>query len=352
VPEAQVCDKPMSSIMHRDPQSEVLRLVYGRFIGNAVCLAAKLGIADHIAAGRNRTEDLATVLNATPPSLRRLLKALASYGLLQETSDTWANTPAGSLLRGDVPNSLRDLARLFASQEHATSWLQLEHSVLTGGSAFEHAHGTDGFSYGRQVPAFDAIFNAAMSSVVGTVHRAIAETYDFSGVKLLVDVGGGHGRLMARILKRFVHLHGIVFDLPHVISGASTHLAEEGLASRCRVVAGDFFEGVPAGADAYLMTAILHDWDDNACVRILRHCRDVMHPTGRVLLGEFVLRPANEPDFGRIIDLEMLVVTGGGRERTASEFQDLLAQARLSLRRIIALPSGNSLIEAVRQTQN
>ena len=330
-----------------EPAGRVIDLIYGRYVGQAVCLAAKLGIADHIAAGCATTAALSLALNAKPEPLLRFLRALAAHGLLAETpAGTWTLTPAGELLRSGVPGSLASLARLFATREHALSWLALEHSVLTGESAFEHVHGLDGFSYAQTNETFNVTFNEAMSSIAGAIHRAIADAYDFSAIGTLVDVGGGHGRLMAAILAKFSHLRGIVFDMPHVVTGASAHIEALGLAGRCEAIAGDFFESVPEGADAYIMTAILHDWDDEACVAILRNCRRAMTASGRVLIGDFVLKPANQPDFGRVIDLEMLVMTSGGRERSAEEFREILARAELTIARIIPLPAGHSLIEA------
>jgi hypothetical protein len=280
--------------------------------------------------------------------LRRLLRALASQGLLVETAeDRWATTAAGDCLRADAPGSLRNLAVLFGTLAHSLSWIQMEHSVLTGESAFEYVHGQDAWRYARENPPWNDAFNAAMSDIAASVHRAIAEAYDFSGVRRLVDIGGGHGRLMIRILERFPALHGVVFDQPHVVNDVDWFMAERGLARRCQSVAGNFFESVPAGADAYIMTAVLHDWDDDACVEILRNCRSAMAPDGRILIGDFILMPPNQPDFGRLIDLEMLVMAGTGRERTEQEFCHILARAGLSLRKVIPLPAGTSLIEAV-----
>ncbi len=326
----------------------VLQLIYGRFVGQAVCLAARLRIADRIAEGRVQTGELVSVLGARPEPLRRFLRSLASHGLIIETAeDRWELSATGELLRGDVAGSVRDLAALFDMPAHAAAWLKLDHSVLTGEGAFGHVHGVHPWDYGKAHPSWNDGFNAAMSSIAGSVHEQIAHCYDFSGVKLLVDVGGGHGRLMARILDRFPQLHGIVFDQAHVVDAVASHMAERGLSARCRPVAGNFFESVPAGADCYIMTTILHDWDDESCVRILRNCRAAMAPNGRVLIGDFILKPANQPDFARLVDLEMLVVAGVGRERTETEFRGLLARAGFDLNRIVPLPAGTSLIEAI-----
>ncbi len=347
---ATAVDKAQVSGPNPKQVGHMLQLIYGRFVGEAVCLAAKLGIADLIVTGRDTTAKLAGDLDANQGSLRRFLKALASNGILAEQAeDHWKLTPTGELLRSDIPGSMRDLAGLFNTPEHANAWLAVEHSVLTGGCAFERVYGTGAWNYAQKHPEFNQAFNAAMSSVAGSVHQAIAHAYDFSGIDLLVDVGGGHGRLMAHLLARYPAMRGIVYDMPHVIGGAAAHLAERGLADRAEAVGGDFFDRVPSGADAYIMTAIIHDWDDERSEVILSNCRAAMKPGGRVLLGDFVLRPANEPDFGRLIDLEMLVMTSNGRERTEEEFRALLHRSGLRLNRIVPLPAGNSLIEAVRE---
>jgi len=345
-------DKAQSAGPDQAALRTLLHLIYGRFVGQAVCLAARLGIADRVAAGRERTDELASVLAANPDSLRRFLKALASQGLFVETAeDCWGLTETGSLLRGDVAGSLRDLAALFDSPAHAEAWLKLEYSVRTGNGAFGNVHGVHPWEYGRKNPSWNDSFNAAMSSIAGSVHQQIAYHYDFSDSKLLVDVGGGHGRLIARILERFPTLHGVVFDQPHVVEPVASYMAERRLSDRCRAVAGDFFERVPAGADAYIMTAILHDWDDDSCIRILRNCRAAMAPSGRILIADFILKPANQPDFGRLVDLEMLVVAGIGRERTEREFRNLLSRSGFALTQIIPLPAGTSLIEAIPGTR-
>ncbi len=329
------------------PQAHMLGLIYGRFIAQALFAAAAFGVADHIAAGTVQTAALARAVGAEPSALGRLLRALASQGVLSEIeSERWSLTAAGELLRGDVPGSLRDLARFFAAREHGSAWLALDHSLRTGKSAFEAVHGMDAWRFGLEHPEFAQVFNAAMTSLAGSVHRAIADAYDFSGIDVLVDVGGGYGKLMECILARNPQLQGIVFELPHVAAQTERVLQASAVAGRCRAVAGDFLTEIPVRADAYIMTAVLHDWDDEASLAILRNCRRAMKPRGRVLLGEFVLKPTDEPDLGRLVDLEMLVILGRGRERTAEEFRVLLDAAGLSLTRIIPLPVGTSLIEA------
>ncbi len=334
------------------PQAHMLGLIYGRFVAQALFAAAAFGIADHIAVGTVQTAALARAVGAEPSALRRVLRALASQGVLRETEpERWDLTAAGQLLRSDVPGSLRDLARFFAAREHGSAWMALDHSLKTGESAFEAVHGMDAWRFGLEHPEFARVFNDAMTSIAGSVHRAIADAYDFSGVDLLVDVGGGHGKLMECILTRNPRLRGVVFELAHVAAQTERALQASAVAGRCHALAGDFLAEIPVRADAYIMTAVLHDWDDEASVTILRNCRRAMKPAGRVLLGEFVLKPTNEPDLGKLVDLEMLVILGRGKERTAEEFRELLDTAGLCLTRIIPLPVGTSLIEAASKTR-
>jgi O-methyltransferase domain len=274
--------------------------------------------------------------------------ALSSFGLVREEggADCWELTPAGELLRGDVPGSMRDLARWFAADAHYAAWGALEHSVRTGESAFTAVHGEDCWDYLVRHPDLARAFNLGMSSLARSFHRAILDVYDFSGIGTLVDVGGGQGELMAAILARYPAMRGIVFDLERVMPETRAKLRERELDQRCQAVGGSFFDSVPRG-DAYIMTAILHDWDDERAVAILRNCRAAMNPGGRVLVGDFVLKPSNEPDSGKVIDLEMLVMTGSGRERTEAEFRRLFGEAGLEVTRTVPTPAGHCVVEGV-----
>ncbi len=208
------------------------------------------------------------------------------------------------------------------------------------------AHGQGCWDYMASHPEFARAFNLGMSSLARSFHSAILDVYDFSGIGTLVDVGGGQAELTAAVLARYPAMRGIVFDLERVMPETRAKLKERGLDQRCQAVGGNFFDAVPSG-DAYIMTAILHDWDDECAVAILRNCRAAMNPGGRVLVGDFVLKPSNEPDFGKIIDLEMLVMTGGGRERTEAEFRRLFGDAGLEVSRIVPTPAGHAVVEGV-----
>lgn len=327
------------------PQVALLQLITAGFAAQAAHIAVRLGLADQIAAGVRDTAALAAACDADRPTFARFLAVLASIGLLRREADgRWALTALGEYLRGDIPGSWRDFARWFGCDAHYAAFGALEHSIRTGQSGFTKTFGESGWSYMARDRETGLCFDHAMSSVSATAHPLIVASYDFFGVDTLVDIGGGQGELLSGILVRYPTMRGIVFDLPHVVEAARPRIAARGLGDRLTAVGGDFFAGAPA-ADAYIMTNVLHDWNDADSIAILKNCRKAMRPDGRVLIGDFVLRPVNEPDIGRLFDLEMLVLTEGGRERTEAEFAALLAAADLRLARVLPL-GGVSLIEA------
>jgi SAM-dependent methyltransferase len=248
-------------------------------------------------------------------------------------------TPTAEPLRSDVPNSLRDVAIFWGEDWHWEVWGKILYSVRTGKTAWAQMHGDDVFEYFERNPEAGAIFNRAMSSFSGLATKAVVEAYDFSDIETLIDIAGGHGRLLAGVLEAYPSMRGVLFDLPHVIEGARR-------VSRCEYVSGDFFASVPSGGDAYIMKHIIHDWDDDRALKILRNIREAMNPDGRVLLVEAVIASGNNQDFGKLLDLEMLV-SPGGKERTATEYEELFTRAGLRLTRIVPTQSPYSVIEAV-----
>jgi ubiquinone/menaquinone biosynthesis C-methylase UbiE len=232
--------------------------------------------------------------------------------------------------------------------EQYQAWGGVLHSVRAGQPAFDQVYGTSYFEYVARNPDAAAIFDEAMTSYTTQVAHAVVATYDFSSAKSLVDVGGGEGMLLATILRANPSTRGILFDLPHVISRASGPLERSDVGDRCQTVAGDFFRSVPDGADTYLLAQILHDWDDDHSRTILTNCHRAMQPGGKVLVIELVIPPGNEPFIGKWLDLHMLVLQTG-RERTAAEYQELLASAGFQLTRVIATESGASVVEGTRE---
>ena len=329
------------------PQQQLLQFASGYFVTQSLHVAARLGIADLLAEGPLPSAELASRTGTDEPSLYRLLRCLAALGVFQETgSRTFALTPLAELLRAGVPGSMRAAVIMIGDPEHYRAWGELEHSVRTGEPAFDHAFGMGVFDYFERHPEAAAIFDQAMTDL--TDAEAIADGYDFSGLGTVVDVAGGHGSLLAAILRANPHLQGVLFDLPHVIERAKKprFLAGE-LAGRCRFEAGSFFETVPAGADAYVMKHIIHDWDDDHCLRILAHCRAALRPEGKLLVVDAVIPPGNEPHPGKMMDLNMLVMTHGGRERTEEEFRSLFERAGFRLARVVPTRATVSFVEGV-----
>jgi SAM-dependent methyltransferase len=318
--------------MQADPAQLLLDHIRGAWVAPAVCAAAELGVADALAGGPRDADALAEVVGAHPGALYRLLRALADLGVLRELEGrVFALTEAGELLRRDHPESLRGFAVMLGSRWHRRAWSGLADAVRTGESAFERAFGP-AFAYFRDHPEAGEVLNDAMTSVSSALVWPAVREHDFSPYGTIVDVGGGHGALLARILAAHPKSNGVLFDLPHVIEGAGEPLARAGVMDRCVLMGGDFFTMVPPGGDAYLLCNIVHDWGDDDAARILANCRKAMTGEGRVLLVEAVIPdPPREPAAATVIDLEMLVIARGARQRTASEFAELFGRAGLRL---------------------
>jgi hypothetical protein len=312
-----------------------------------IYVAARLGIADQLAQGPQPVAELAKRTDAEPRALYRLLRALASLGLFAETADgTFELTPSAHLLQRDVPGSLHGLALLYGDEWLWQAYGRMLYSVQTGAPAFDQVHGQPLYGYLEQHPEAAAAFYGAMSAYSGQEVAALLATYDFGDVTKLVDVGGGHGALLAALLRAYPTMTGVLFDLPPVIVEAQRCLVEGWVADRIEWVAGDFFQGLPTGGDLYLLKSVLHNWDDEQCITILKHCRQGMNQTGRLLVVERVIPPGNEPAEAKLFDINMLVVVGG-QERTAADFQALLHAAGFRLTRIMPTASPHSLVEGV-----
>ena len=328
------------------PPATLLQMMTGYWVSQALHVAAKLGIADLLADGPVDCEDLAAATDTHAPSLQRVLRALASVGVFTEVSPgSFALTPLAELLRTETPGSMRALAIMYAEEQYR-AWGELLHSVRTGEMAFDHQFGMGYFEYLAQHPEADRVFNEAMTGWTHQLVGAVVDTYDFSPFKTIVDVGGGYGSLLAAILRSNPGTRGILFDLPHVIARAEEQLVAAGVADRCTFVGGDFFAAVPTGGDAYVLSQILHDWDDKRCVAILGQCRRAMPDHGKLLVVELVLPEGDEPFLGKWLDLHMLVLLGS-RERTAAEYDTLFRAAGFKLARVVPTPPGPSVVEAV-----
>jgi hypothetical protein len=313
---------------HDAPRSALAlrRLVNGYQVTQALHVAAVLGIADLLADGPRSSDDLAAATETHPGALYRLLRALAGVGVFREEEDRrFALAELGACLRSDAPEPVGGWAAFVGEPYQWQAWGALLYSVRTGANAFRHVHGIDSWSFRARHPELSASFDRAMTSLSRQVVSAVLETYDFGRFGHLVDVGGGNGAVLAAILAKYPTAHGVLFDQPHVVSVAGPILAAAGVADRCQVVGGSFFETVPAGGDAYILKAILHDWEDDPCVQILQTCRRAMAEGTALLVIERELgRPNQDPD-PKFSDLNMLVGPMG-QERTPAEYAALFAK--------------------------
>jgi hypothetical protein len=324
-----------------------LRLLNGYQVTQAIHVAANLGIADLLKAGPVGADDLATATGSHPRSLYRLLRALAAVGIFHEgTKQEFSLTVMGERLCSDSATPVGPLAKFIGRPYMWEAWAHLSHSIRTGENAFRHTHGVGNFEYRSQRPEEEAIFDQAMTGNSKGVAEAIMAVYDFSQYRLIVDVGGGQGAMLASILAAYGGVRGIVFDQPHVVARAETVLRTAGVADRCDAASGSFFEGVPGGGDAYLLKAVLHNWNDDASITILRRCRKVISVDGKLIVIERVVAPPNEIPDGKFSDLNMLVEPGG-QERTAEEFHALFAAAGFRLTNVKSTGTRWSVIEGM-----
>lgn len=335
------------------PAAAAIQLALGYQVAHAVYVATRLGVADLMGAGISESLEIARRTGTRPDLMRRLLRALAAFEVVKESGeDTFELTCVGECLRAESASSVRPLILMYGSDHARQMFGCLQECVATGKSAFELAFGSaNGFQYLDSHPDLADLFNNGMSAASSFTGPAIAGAYSFAGVRHLVDVGGGHGTVLGTILKAHPHLYGTLFDLPSVVEGASIRLADEDLAGRCNVVAGDMFDAVPPGADRYLLAHVVHNWDDVRAVTVLRSCRRAMGNGAKLVILDRVMPERIEPDDAArgnaLVDLMMLVRTTGGRERTAAEFEALLAGADLKLERIISLQISEALLEAM-----
>lgn len=325
----------------------LMQMATGEVVAQLIAVTATLGIADHLAEGPKSSEHLAQAVGAHPRALYRVLRALASLGVFAEDSEgRFGLTPLAEPLCTQAPDSMH--ARVsFAGQEWWWRvWGNLLYSVQTNQPAFPHVYGVPVFDYFQQHAEAAAVFHAGMAQVTGPEAAAVVAAYDFSGITTLTDIGGGQGALMTAILKAYPQARGQLFEVPSALAGARQVLATAGLTDRCELIPGDFFSSVPAGGEIYMLKDIIHDWDDEHALTLLKNCRQAMTPAARLLVIERVLPPGNAPFFGKLVDIGMLVLTGG-QERTEAEYAALLTAADFQLTRVIPTQSAASVLEAV-----
>jgi SAM-dependent methyltransferase len=329
------------------PQPPALFLMAtGYWLSQAIYVAAKLGLADFLKDGPQSCSALAVATGADGQSLFRLMRALSSAGVFaQVEDDCFALSRAGECLQSDVPGSLRAIV-MTIGEIHYQAWGDLLRSVRTGSPAFNKVFGTGLFEYLQRNAEAADVFNRGMTDLSSLLAYAVLMAYDFSGISSIVDVGGGQGKLLRNIVQLNPGIKGVVFDLEPAIETAREHLSSDLCGGRCSSVAGDFFSSVPEGADAYILSGVIHDWNDDHSIRILNNCRTAMARNGRLLLVEMVVPEPGVNCFSKLLDLNMLVMTGG-RERTKAEFNTLLDAASFRLTRIVPTIAPQCVIEAV-----
>jgi hypothetical protein len=324
----------------------ISQLLNGAHVAGAVSCLAQLGIPDLLEAAPRSAEDLASAIGANPQALYRLMRATACVGVLSEGPDKrFSQTPMSAVLRRDADPSLRSFAIMGGLEWHGRGWSHLEYCVRTGKPALEQIYGAPVFEYLKQNPAQGQIFNDAMTELSMIDSPAVAEAYDFAGIHSIVDIAGGHGLLLATILKKNPHLRGTLYEMPHVLEGAKNGPLAP-VMDRCTLASGDMFSSVPAGADAYIMKHIIHDWPDDLCVGILKACRTSVNAGGKLLVVDNVIQSGNDFSPGKFLDLQMLIFPSG-RERTEQQFRDLFAAAGWRLNRIISTAVPDSIVEGV-----
>jgi hypothetical protein len=326
----------MSDNLH----DQLNRLVSGYWYTQTIYVAAKLGIAEFLKDGPRPVQELAEATETNSRALRRLLRALASIGIFAEDQGRFRLTPLAECL---LDPSTKAMATMRGEFQYR-AWGELLYSIQTGESAFEKQHGKPIFDYFSENPETGKIFDQAMTGVHGRETDAMLEAYEFTGIKTLADIGGGNGSVICAILKKYPAMKCVLYDLPAVVERARANIRAAGLDGRCQVVAGNFFETVPAGANAYLMRHIIHDWDDDKSLTILRNCRNAMGQGDKLLVIEGVVPPSNEPSISKFFDLAMMVLPGG-MERMEVEYRQLFGAAGFRLTRIVPTKTWVSVIE-------
>lgn len=330
------------------PHQQLDQMISGYWSSQAIYAAASLGIADLLTEGPQTAEQLATATETNAGALYRLLRALASIGIFAENEQhEFALTPLAEFLRSDVPGSKRALA-MMTGDEHFQAWGEILYSIRTGKTSFDKVFEKPFFEYLPEHPDKAQVFDQAMTGIHGRETDVILQAYDFSEMKTLLDIGGGNGSNITSILTKYPDMKGTLFDLPHVVERAQPHIKQAGLSNRCDLIGGSFFESVPAGADAYFMRHIIHDWDDEKSLTILRNCHAAMPDHSKLLIVDSVIPAGNEPFAGKFLDLVMLLIPGG-KERTAEEFRSLFDEAGFELTRIVPTQSELSIIEGVKR---
>jgi hypothetical protein len=312
----------------------------------AIYAVLELGVIDLVADGPRSSPEIAERAGVVPSQLHRVLRALAAIGVFSEDEEhRFALTPSGATLQSGHPTAHRELFMTIGGPTIGKALDRLPDALVSGRPAMDLAHGVPFFDYYQAHPEEGTAFNRMMLAVHGAEPAAVAEAYDFGPISRVVDVGGGIGTMLINVLRRYPHVSGVLYDLPSVVEEGRAAVTAAGLADRCEFETGDFRKAVPSGGDAYLLSHIVHDWDEQSCLTILGNCREAMGPDVKLLIVEMILPPGNEPHPGKILDLAMLALVGG-QERTTDEYRELLGQAGFQLHNVVPTTTAVSILEA------
>jgi hypothetical protein len=329
------------------PHVQIIQMATACWMSQLIYTAARIGLADHLANGPRSAAEIAPLTGSHARTLHRFMRTLAGFGMLtQQENETFALTELGAALKSDAPGSARSTTLAMTNPAMWRAWGEFGHSLETGETCWQKVHDMPMFDYLAQHPEEAARFSEAMVGIHGAEPPAVAEAYDFSAFDTIIDVGGATGNMLAHVLGKHARPKGILFDRPHVVTEAPALLKASGVADRVSIVHGNFFESVPEGGDAYILSHIIHDWTEAQCQTILGNCRKAMKPGAKLLIVEFVLPEGDTPHFGKLADMVMLACPGG-EERTAHEYGTLLASAGFTMTRVVPTPSDVSVVEAV-----
>lgn len=333
------------------PPVAMLQMLGGFRVARSIYVAAELGVADLLADGPKSIDELAQATATHGPSLYRVLRALAGVGLFAEDeSGRFSLTPPAEFLQTDFPDSVRSSVMLFGEEWHWRLWGDLLYSVKTGEPAFEHLYEKGFFEFYNEDPEFAKTSSESKTSMVSRASASLLANYDFSSIAKVVEIGvaGGYASTLISLLKANPNIKGVLMDFPPVVSGAKPLIEAAGLAERCELIAGNCVESVPSGGNAYILMFVVHNWDDERAIKILKNCHQVMAEEDKLLLVEMIMPKGNDPFVGKLVDLESLLLTPGGYERTEAQYRSLLDAAGFKIAQIIPTQSANSIIEAVR----
>jgi hypothetical protein len=329
--------------------SRLMEMTIAHWAGELLLQAANMSLADKFTGDEPRSaKDLAAEYGMRHRELYRYLRALTGIGLLEFAGkDSFRLTDLGAALKTGAQGAARSAVIALVGDMVKPAWKDFDNGLVTGDPGFEKAHGQSLFEYLQKNPGMATFFSETMVGFHGREPPAVAEAYDFSGIGSLVDVGGASGNMLGHVLSRHPNVRGVLYDLPHVVADAAALLASHGVADRVSIEGGSFFEGVPKGHDAYLLSHIIHDWDDSENATILKNVREAMKPDGKLLIVEMVLPEGNDPHMGKMLDMMMLLVPGG-EERTSAEYAELLEPNGFRVTRVVPTDSAVSVVEAVR----